>query len=434
MRVFVRVGLGLAVAAAVAACETQLPAPLEFGRGATRPPQTTASSAIPVPLSKPAARPTGSRTAAPANSGRGALSPINTAPPPAAVTAEPLKSPAAEREPLQLARVAVPDETPRTSGGLTGGNAALAPVQQGGPDDAAKVPPGGTVIVRQGDTVYALARRHNVTVRSLIESNQIAPPFVLHPGEAVILPRTIFHSVDKGETLYGISRQYDVDTYVLARANDLAAPYNLIQGQKLRIPSDKTRRTAVAMAADPKKVALAAAPAPATDAGSGVDTATWGASDESKARANPIPSSPPRSAQSFAWPLSGRVISSFGPKDGGRHNDGINISARRGEMVRAAENGIVIYAGNELKGFGNLLLIRHADRWITAYAHNEKLLVRRGDWVRRGQSIARAGNTGGVDSPQLHFEIRRGTQAVDPMPLMASLGPATRFAQMAQPN
>mgnify|MGYP003394354050 FL=1 len=338
------------------------------------------------------------------------------------MTTEPLSrnnAPAAEREPLQLARV-TPAET-----------AAATPVFQGAPDDSAKTPPGGTVIVRPGDTVFALARRHNVTVRSLIDGNQIAPPFVLRPGEPIILPRAIFHTVDRGETLYGISRQYDVDTFVLARANDLAAPYHLIHGQKLRVPTDKGRRsgTAVAMA-DPKKIVVAENRPLATESGASVDTATWGSNDDTKARNNPIPASPPRSAQSFAWPLSGRVISSFGPKEGGRHNDGINIAARRGEMVRAAENGIVIYAGNELKGFGNLLLVRHADRWITAYAHNDKLLVRRGDWVRRGQSIARAGSTGGIDSPQLHFEIRRGTQAVDPMPLMASIDAPTRFARL----
>jgi murein DD-endopeptidase MepM/ murein hydrolase activator NlpD len=425
MRSFIRLGLGFVAAAALAACETQAPAPLEYGVSAPRP-MADAQSTVPTPLPRPAVRPSPTTSRA-TDSGRatrpapGAMPPINAAPPPPAVTTAPLSgsaAPAAEREPLQLAR-ATPAEATST-----------APVFQGAAEDAAKVPPGGTVIVRQGDTVFALARRHNVTVRSLIDGNQIAPPFVLRPGEPIILPRAIFHTVDRGETLYGISRQYDVDTFVLARANDLSAPYHLMHGQKLRIPTDKGRRagTAVAMA-DPKKIAPDNRPA-STDSGASVDTVTWGSNEDIKARNNPIPTSPPRSAQSFAWPLSGRVISSFGPKEGGRHNDGINIAARRGEMVRAAENGIVIYAGNELKGFGNLLLIRHADRWITAYAHNDKLLVRRGDWVRRGQSVARAGSTGGIDSPQLHFEIRRGTQAVDPMPLLASMGAPTRFARL----
>jgi murein DD-endopeptidase MepM/ murein hydrolase activator NlpD len=117
--------------------------------------------------------------------------------------------------------------------------------------------------------------------------------------------------------------------------------------------------------------------------------------------------------------VNGRIISSFGAKKGGLHNDGINIAAARGAPVRAAENGIVAYAGNELRGFGNLLLIKHADGWTSAYAHNDRLLVRRGDQVRRGQIIARVGSTGSVTSPQLHFELREGSEAIDPLRLLA---------------
>ncbi len=96
------------------------------------------------------------------------------------------------------------------------------------------------------------------------------------------------------------------------------------------------------------------------------------------------------------------------------HNDGINIEAAAGTQIRAAENGVVVYAGNELRGFGNLLLIKHADGWTTAYAHADTLLVRRGDRVNRGQAIATVGRTGNVDRPQLHFEIRKGPRPVDP--------------------
>lgn len=115
------------------------------------------------------------------------------------------------------------------------------------------------------------------------------------------------------------------------------------------------------------------------------------------------------------WPLKGKVISGFGSAGKGLHNDGINIAAQAGAQVKAADSGVVAYAGNELKGFGNLLLIKHADGWITAYAHNDKLLVQRGDEVRQGQVISTVGRTGNVDAPQLHFEIRKGTQSVDPM-------------------
>jgi murein DD-endopeptidase MepM/ murein hydrolase activator NlpD len=112
--------------------------------------------------------------------------------------------------------------------------------------------------------------------------------------------------------------------------------------------------------------------------------------------------------------VRGRILSTFGPKADGLHNDGINIAARAGAPVIAAENGVVVYAGNELRGFGNLLLVRHADGWITAYAHLDKMLVKKGQKVTRGQAIGTVGTSGGVSQPQLHFEIRRGTQAVDP--------------------
>ncbi|MFD2262613.1 peptidoglycan DD-metalloendopeptidase family protein [Lacibacterium aquatile] len=123
---------------------------------------------------------------------------------------------------------------------------------------------------------------------------------------------------------------------------------------------------------------------------------------------------PARGGRTFQWPVTGRVIATYGEMGSGLRNDGLNIAANKGTPVRAAENGVVVYAGDEIKGFGNLLLIRHADGFTTAYAHCDALLVNRGDTIRRGQVIARVGDTGHVSRPQLHFEIRKGTQAVDP--------------------
>ena len=124
----------------------------------------------------------------------------------------------------------------------------------------------------------------------------------------------------------------------------------------------------------------------------------------------------------FLWPVNGKVISPFGSKNGGLHNDGINIAAPRGTPVRAAENGVVVYSGNQIRGFGNLLLIRHSDGWVTAYAHNDTLLVKKGQQVKRGETIARVGSTGNVTQPQLHFELRKGTEAVDPAGYLAPPG------------
>jgi len=116
----------------------------------------------------------------------------------------------------------------------------------------------------------------------------------------------------------------------------------------------------------------------------------------------------------FMRPVSGRVISSFGPKDGGLHNDGINIKAARGTPVRAAENGVVVYAGDDLEGYGNLILVRHQGNKMTAYAHLDKMLAQKGATVQRGESIGTVGSTGAVDTPQLHFEIREGSTPLNP--------------------
>ncbi len=118
----------------------------------------------------------------------------------------------------------------------------------------------------------------------------------------------------------------------------------------------------------------------------------------------------------FRWPAKGRIVAGFGPRPDQSHNDGINILVPQGSGVLAAESGTVAYAGSELKGYGNLILIRHEGNWVSAYAHNDTLLVRRGDHVERGQEIAKAGKTGAVDQPQLHFELRQGSKPVDPVP------------------
>ncbi len=121
-------------------------------------------------------------------------------------------------------------------------------------------------------------------------------------------------------------------------------------------------------------------------------------------------------------PVDGRIISTYGATGGGQHNDGINIAAPRGASVRAAQAGVVAYAGSEIRGYGNLLLLKHDGGFMTAYAHAEELLVKRGDVVRRGQIIATVGDSGDAAAPQLHFEIRRGTKAVDPNIYLAFLG------------
>lgn len=233
-------------------------------------------------------------------------------------------------------------------------------------------------IVRRGDTVYAVARKSGVEVRDIILANGLRAPYTLTIGQRLSVPAVTNHIVQKGETTYSISRRYGIDLLTLSRINGLKPPYTIAIGQVLKMPAGGAR---MALADNVRR---------------------------------PVPAPPPRQSSRFLWPIRGKIISPYGPRQGGLHNDGINIRARGGASVRAAEAGVVAYAGDELKGFGKLLLIRHQGGWITAYAHNGELLVARGDTVNRGQTIAKAGATGIVNRPQLHFEIRKGTVTVDP--------------------
>lgn len=202
------------------------------------------------------------------------------------------------------------------------------------------------------------------------------------------------HTVQRGETLFAISQAYGVDVFALADYNELSAPFSIFDGQRLKIP--------------PLGASLVPAP-PEAEGENAPLVASLPAVEQ------PLPAPPANSKSGFIWPLQGKILSTFGPKSRGLRNDGINIAAARGTAVKAIENGVVAYAGNELRGFGNMILIKHAGGWISTYAHNDVLLVRRGTNVRKGQVIAKVGSTGRADSPQLHFELRKGSTPVDPL-------------------
>jgi murein DD-endopeptidase MepM/ murein hydrolase activator NlpD len=277
------------------------------------------------------------------------------------------------------------------------------------------------VIVGKGDTVYALSRRHRVPMRAIIEANNLRAPFTLRVGQRIVLPRGKIHLVKKGDTLSQIAVNYDVDAYEVARLNGLRPPYIIRVGEPLTLPvnaASTTRTVAVSPNAQ-KRVSSA----PKTVKSKPQKPPAWASPPKPKQttktstpQAKPVrvPPPPPKSGSGFIWPVNGKVISSFGGKAKGLRNDGVNIQAGRGTTVVAAENGVVAYAGNELRGFGNLLLIKHAGGWVTAYAHNDRLLVKRGQKLKRGQKIATVGSTGNVATPQLHFEIRKGKTARDP--------------------
>lgn len=405
------------------------------------------------------------------------------------------------------------------------------------PSKTARAPaaPINSIFVSRGDTLYKLAQQYNVPVRDLIEANGLAAPYMLLPGQRLLLPLPKLYVVKGGDTLYGLSRQYQVDMAELVRLNGLQQPYTLKAGQTLRLPgqspmagaamaaaapppasaplpvpvtkpatpapgrkpdlppaassspAERTQRPSVEVATlppppaaipsppprpaasapstgsaasrrgveaeslpppgpapmaqaapvtpDRRPTAPAPAPAPAPQqAPAAANTASSPAktlapapvADAAPAQMAAVTPPPPppspkddlppaRAGNRFLWPVKGPILSGFGEKPGGLRNDGINIGAPKGTAVMAAENGIVAYAGNQLKSFGNLVLIRHDGGWVTVYAHLDAIAVEQGQRVTRGQGIGTVGQTGNVRSSQLHFAVRKGEQVLNPV-------------------
>lgn len=221
------------------------------------------------------------------------------------------------------------------------------------------------------------------------------------------------YTVRPGDTLSEIAEDYRLPADALVRFNGLRNPNEIYAGQVLRIPrkSYVARRDLRPRPASAYRAARYTPPSRRHRAIVPTPTPQPKIQERADAYTAPV---------RFIWPIDGRVISSFGATPTGGRNDGINIAAHLGEPVRAAASGTVLYAGNELKGYGNLVLIRHEDNYVTAYAHAERLTVDRGDHVHKGQVIGYAGATGDVRRPQLHFEIRRGVRPVNPKPLLVA--------------
>jgi murein DD-endopeptidase MepM/ murein hydrolase activator NlpD len=252
-------------------------------------------------------------------------------------------------------------------------------------------------------------------------SPRVAANAAARPAPVLSAPQTTagdhVHVIAPGETLIKLSRQYHKPLVEIAKANHIA-PYTMVKvGDRIVIPGARMQHAA---GAKPATVAETSKPAPvqkvaAASTTSTVNVVTPAAQElvPDKAKAEVTSAMP-----SFRWPVRGRVITAFGPKPTGSQNDGINVAVPEGTPIKAAEDGVVAYAGNELKSYGNLVLVRHSSGYVTAYAHASEILVKRDDHVKRGQIIAKAGQTGQVAAPQLHFEIRKGSTPIDPMPFL----------------
>lgn len=322
-------------------------------------------------------------------------------------------------------------------------------------------PSARAITVLANDTLYDISRRYSVNMRALIETNGLEPPYALTRGDVIYLPPPNVHVVEAGETLYAVSRRYNVDTRSLALLNGMARPWTVWPGDELLLPPlareqeraqvKPVAAAKVAPAPEPIKPAtpkpgapkpLSKSPAPVASAPAALAAdgpivlaspspppAAKAEPKSAPAAAAPAPAArasvpPPEAAakftpsdaagREFIWPVSGKVLKGYGAGPDGQRNDGVNISGAKGADVRAAAGGEVVYAGSELAGFGNLVLIRHPGGWVTAYAHSDSVLVREGDLVKQGQAIATVGSTGNAASPQVHFELRKGKEPVDP--------------------
>ena len=258
----------------------------------------------------------------------------------------------------------------------------VAPVQSSGSGRQ-------SVTVKKGDTVYGLSRRYDVPVKDLIKHNRLKPPYVLSLGAKLSVPTRNYHVVQRGDTGTNIAKRYGVNVSSLMRLNNIRKPFVLSVGQKLKLPGGASSKG--------NKVA-------------GVSKT----GSTSKQQGKNL-TAPPRSGNGFTWPVEGKILSRYGLKSEGQKNEGINIAAKLGSPVRAAQSGVVVYAGDGIEGYGNLLLVKHSGGWMTTYAHNERILVTKGQTVERGQIIARVGKSGGAKIPQLHFEIRKGRRTYDPL-------------------
>jgi murein DD-endopeptidase MepM/ murein hydrolase activator NlpD len=254
-----------------------------------------------------------------------------------------------------------------------------------------------SIVVVSGENIYSIARKYDIPLRDLISGNNLKPPYIVKVGDKINLPSNQYHQVVEGDTLYSISRQYGMNVNNLIAINDLQKPYSIKLGEKLKVNTSDVdnSKTSVAYSKANSEKKLHNEPE---------KVVSQNISEPEISKKN----------NRFILPVKGAIVSKFGAKPGGLYNDGINIKAKSGDNVKATEDGSVAYVGNELRGYGNLIIIKHSGGWISAYGHLDKTKVKRGSKVKKGETIATVGSTGNVKFPQLYFGLRKGREAVNP--------------------
>jgi murein DD-endopeptidase MepM/ murein hydrolase activator NlpD len=260
---------------------------------------------------------------------------------------------------------------------------ALRP-EEAQPYDPAHLP--RTHRVGANESLYDIATRYQIPLRALIEQNHLEPPYALTPGRELDLPPPRLHIVAHGESLEDVAQRYNVDLRSLALLNRMQPPYRVQAGDRVVLPA-----LAREEAPPPQPASVRADSSPAT--------------------------APALGAARFAMPLRGAIVARFGAQPGGGRLDGIEIAGREGDAVAAAADGDVVYAGDDLPAYGTLVLVRHADNYVTAYGFARRALVREGQRVRAGEQIAELGSRPDGRA-RLLFQVRQGSAAVDPAPLL----------------
>ncbi|MEA2808941.1 MAG: hypothetical protein QOG78_4409 [Rhodospirillaceae bacterium] len=232
-------------------------------------------------------------------------------------------------------------------------------------------------VVKEKDTVESVSQRYGVPVQTIVDRNRLISPYTLRPGQSLQLPNARFvPDATGGPTTAAATAPGPVKRESLPPPGQSESP-----------------RSAAPAAGQPTPLSPAAAESSVT-----------------------VPATPP---PRMAWPLKGKVLAPYGTASGGQKNDGIDIQAEPGAPVKAADGGTVVYVGSEVAHLGNLVLVQHPGGYITAYGNNEAVLVKKGAEVKKGETIAKAGSSGGVTSPRLHFEVRRGgSRTIDPMTVL----------------
>ena len=244
--------------------------------------------------------------------------------------------------------------------------------------------------VIKGDNLYSISKKFNIPIQKIIKSNKITSPFKIFPNQKIFLPRNKVYTVKKGDTLYSISRKFKTDLFSLSVLNKLNNVNQIKVNQKILIPEYILK---------PKKIKQKEKPLQKTE-------------NKKIIKKRPLTN---KVDSDFIWPVKGKILNRFGSETPGFFNDGINISSNLGTSVKASLDGEIVYSGNEIPGYGNLILIKHSKNWITAYAHLEKIVKKKGNYVKKGETIGLVGKTGNVSEVQLHFEIRKGKEAVNPL-------------------